>query len=94
VITRLDNPLAVTKFMSEIGFVSSARPGDIIELGITATAFGRTSITLRCEVRNVITRKSILTIDKIVFVNLGLDGLPAPHGRAGTADGAPAGMAG
>ena len=94
VITQLDNPLVVTKFMSEIDFVSSARLGDIIELGITATAFGRTSITLRCEVRNVITRKSILTIDRIVFVNLGPDGLPAAHGRTGTADDAPAGMAG
>ena len=55
--------------------------GDIIELGITATEFGRTSITLTCEVRNKITRKSILTVDKMVFVNLGEDGLPAPHGR-------------
>ncbi|MEL0053887.1 MAG: acyl-CoA thioesterase, partial [Pseudomonas aeruginosa] len=49
--------------------------------GITASEFGRTSITLRCEVRNKITRKSILTIDKLVFVNLGPDGLPAPHGK-------------
>jgi len=50
-------------------------------LGITATEFGRTSITLTCEVRNKITRKSILTVEKMVFVNLGEDGLPAPHGR-------------
>ena len=34
-----------------------------------------------CHVRNKITRKSILTIDKMVFVNLGPDGLPAPHGK-------------
>jgi acyl-CoA hydrolase len=34
--------------------------GDVIELGMTATHFGRTSITLSCEVRNKITRKSIL----------------------------------
>ncbi|MEG2793970.1 MAG: acyl-CoA thioesterase, partial [Pseudomonas sp.] len=33
------------------------------------------------EVRNKITRKSILTVEKMVFVNLGEDGLPAPHGR-------------
>jgi len=67
--------------MSEINFVSSARQGDIIELGITATEFGRTSLTLRCEVRNKITRKSILTIDRMVFVNLGDDGKPAAHGK-------------
>ncbi|WP_028202791.1 acyl-CoA thioesterase [Paraburkholderia nodosa] len=80
-ICQLDNQRVVTKFMSEINFVSSARQGDIIELGITATDFGRTSVTLRAEVRNKITRKSILTIEKMVFVNLGADGTPAPHGR-------------
>jgi acyl-CoA hydrolase len=80
-ICQLDNQRVVTKFMSEINFVSSARQGDIIELGMTATHFGRTSITLRCEVRNKITRKSILTVEKMVFVNLGENGEPAPHGR-------------
>jgi acyl-CoA hydrolase len=33
-IVQLDNHRVVTKFMSEINFVSSARQGDIIELGI------------------------------------------------------------
>ncbi|SDC09754.1 acyl-CoA thioesterase [Paraburkholderia lycopersici] len=80
-ICQLDNQRVVTKFISEINFVSSARQGDIIELGMKATHFGRTSITLRAEVRNKITRKSILTIEKMVFVNLGADGVPAPHGR-------------
>ncbi|MEW5300674.1 MAG: hypothetical protein WDW38_003089 [Sanguina aurantia] len=82
VIDQLGNSRVVTKYMSEINFVSSARQGDIIELGINATAFGRTSITLRCEVRNVVTHKSILTIDKIVFVNMGPDDLPLAHGRS------------
>lgn len=80
-IVQLGNNRAVTKYISEINFVSSARQGDIIELGITATSFGRTSITLRCEVRNKITRKSILTIEKIVFVNLDEQGNPVPHGK-------------
>jgi len=80
-IVQLGNNRAVTKYISEINFVSSARQGDIIELGITATSFGRTSITLRCEVRNKITRKSILTIEKIVFVNLDEHGNPTPHGK-------------
>jgi len=51
------------------------------DLNPNGTLFGRTSITLTCEVRNKITRKSILTVEKMVFVNLGEDGLPAPHGR-------------
>ena len=80
-IIQLNNQRVVTKIISEINFVSSARQGDIIELGITATHFGRTSITLRCVVRNKITRKNILTIERMVFVNLGEDGLPAPHGK-------------
>jgi acyl-CoA hydrolase len=80
-IVQLNNPKVVTKLMSEINFVSSARQGDIIELGITAIHFGRTSITLTCHVRNKITRKSILTIDKLVFVNVDDDGNPIPHGK-------------
>ena len=80
-IIQLGSQRVVTKLISEINFVASARQSDIIELGITATEFGRTSITLKCEVRNKITRKSILTIDKMVFVNMGEDGKPAPHGK-------------
>ena len=80
-ICQLDNQRIVTKFMSEINFVSSARQGDIIELGMSATHFGNTSITLCCEVRNKITRKSILTVEKMVFVNLNENGEPTPHGR-------------
>jgi len=55
-IVQLGNQRVVTKYMSEINFVSASRQGDIIELGITATEFGRTSITLKCEVRNKVNR--------------------------------------
>ena len=71
----------VTKYISEINFVNSAKQGDIVELGIKATRFGRTSLTLACEVRNKITQKTILTIDKIVFVSVDIDGKPVAHGR-------------
>tara|TARA_Y100001968_G_scaffold187759_1_gene172122 strand:- start:33 stop:536 length:504 start_codon:yes stop_codon:yes gene_type:complete len=80
-IIQLDHHHIVTKYMSEINFVSSARQGDIIELGIAATRFGTTSLTMRCEVRNKITRRSILRIDEIVFVSMGDDGRPKPHGK-------------
>jgi len=80
-IVQLGNPHVVTKYISEINFVSSAKQGDIIELGIRATHFGTTSITMRCEVRNKITRKTILSIDKLVFVNLDESGNPTPHGK-------------
>lgn len=69
----------VTKYMTEINFVSSASLGDIIEIGMETIKFGRTSITVRCEVRNKFSKQTIIKIDNIVFVHLGEDGKPAPH---------------
>jgi len=77
---QMGNHRAVTKKMSEINFVSSAVQGDMIEMGLKATHFGRTSLTMRAEVRNMITRQIILSVDEIVFVSLGEDGKPKPHG--------------
>lgn len=79
-ILQMGNHRAVTKMMSEINFAASAVQGDLIEMGLKATNFGRTSLTMRAVVRNMITRKVILSIDKIVFVSLGEDGKPQPHG--------------
>lgn len=79
-ILQLGNRRVVTKIISEINFVASAIEGDLIEMGLIATKFGTTSITMRAEVRNMITQKSILTVDHIVFVGLGSDGKPIPHG--------------
>jgi acyl-CoA hydrolase len=80
-IVQLENKHVVTKYVSEINFISAPKQGDIIEIGILATEFGRTSITLKCEVRNKMTRDPILTIDKLIFVNLDENGKPAPHGK-------------
>ncbi len=80
-IIQLEIPRTVTKFMSEIDFVSSGRKGDIIEIGIEVEKFGKTSITLNCKVRNKLTRKDIITIDKIIMVSLDNDGNPKPHGK-------------
>ncbi len=80
-IIQLENKRIVTKFMSEINFLSSAKKGDIIEIGIIATKFGKTSITLNCKVRNKMTRELIITVDNIIMVNMGDDGKPTPHGK-------------
>ena len=80
-IVQLETPRCVTKYISEINFVSSAKQGDIIEIGIEATAFGKTSITLTCNVRNMMTRQTIITIDKLVFVGVDHDGKPTEHGK-------------
>lgn len=78
---QLENQHIVTKFISEINFMSSAKQGDIIELGMEVVKFGRTSLTLKCEVRNKMTRETILTVDNIVVVNLGEDNRPKAHGK-------------
>jgi acyl-CoA hydrolase len=80
-IIQLEIPKTVTKFMSEIDFVSSAKQGDIIEIGIDVVKFGTTSITLNCTVRNKLTRQDIITIDKIVMVSLDENGETVPHGK-------------
>jgi len=80
-IIQLENPRIVTKHMSEINFRSSARQGDIIEIGIDVVKFGRSSLELKCEARNMMTRETIITIDSTVMVNLGEDGKPKAHGK-------------
>ena len=80
-IIQLESPKIVTKHMSEINFRSSAKQGDIIEIGIDVVKFGNTSITLTCQARNMMTREIIITLDNITMVSLGLDGKPKPHGK-------------
>jgi acyl-CoA hydrolase len=80
-IVQLENSRCVTKYISEINFLSSARQGDIIELGMEAIQFGRTSLTIACEVRKKLTHEAILRVDKIVFVSLDEQGNPVPHGK-------------
>ena len=80
-IVQLENPKVVTKFMSEINFMSAAKQGDIVEIGLDVVYFGKSSLVLKCEVRNMMTREKIITIDNITMVNLGEDSKPKPHGK-------------
>lgn len=80
VICQLNNNKVVTKFMSEVEFVSPAFRGDIIEIGCELVSLGRTSVTLKCLVRVKGTETVIVTIDKIVFVNMDGNGRAKPHG--------------
>lgn len=80
-IAQLENTKIVTKYISDINFQDKAEKGDIVEIGMDVVKFGKTSLTLRCEVRNMMTRKSIISIDTIIMVNLGKDGVPTPHGK-------------
>lgn len=80
-IIQLENARIVTKHMSEINFKSSAKQGDIIEIGIDVVKFGNSSITLQCEVRNIMTWETIISIDRITMVSLGEDCKPKAHGK-------------
>jgi len=78
-MTKLGNHRVVTKYMSEINFVSTAKQADVIELGLGFVDIGTTSITFRCEVRNLFSKTTIISVDKIVFVNVDEAGNPTPH---------------
>lgn len=80
-IVQLENSKVVTKYMSEINFMSAAKQGDIVEIGLEIVKFGKSSLVLNCEVRNMMTRETIITIENITMVNLGEDNMPKPHGK-------------
>ena len=80
-IVQLENKRVVTKYMSEINFMSTAKQGDIIEIGIEVVKFGKSSLTLNCEVRNKMSRETIVTVDNIIMVNLDEQGKPLTHGK-------------
>lgn len=79
-MTKLNSQKVVTKFISEIDFVASAKQGDVIEIGMEFVTVGRTSITMKCLVRNLFTQKTIISIDKIVFVRVDDQERPCAHG--------------
>ncbi|MCW8125033.1 acyl-CoA thioesterase [Microbulbifer halophilus] len=80
---QMGTAMVVTKLMSEIDFVSSAFCGDVLEFGFEVVDIGRSSITVRCEVRKKQTRELILQVERIVFVALDSEGKPTSHNKAG-----------
>lgn len=80
-ICQLETENIVTKLISEINFVSPGYPGNVVEIGLEVVNLGRTSITLKCVVRNKNTGADIVIVDKIVFVRVGNDGKAKPHGK-------------
>ncbi|MGJ8673054.1 acyl-CoA thioesterase [Rubritalea sp.] len=76
---QLDSKHLVTRFVSEISFINAAKHGDVIELGLDTVGVGRTSITLKCVARNKVTKQEILTIERLVFVQLDENGQPTAH---------------
>jgi acyl-CoA hydrolase len=77
---QLDTQMVVTKFISEINFISPVSLGDVIEMGMEITDIGNTSITFKCEVRNKSNKSPVVIIDRIVFVKVNELGKATPHG--------------
>lgn len=79
VISALKSSNIVTKFISEIEFISGAKIGNVVEIRTIFTKVGKTSITLKVEVFNLTTEKNIATVNEIIMVNVDEDGQPTPH---------------
>ncbi len=79
-MSKLNTQKVVTRYISEINFINSAHQGDVIEIGLEFQKIGRTSITFGCTVRNLFSKKEIITIDRIVFVKVDEDENATPHG--------------
>jgi len=78
---QMKHDRVVTKFMSEIDFKISARLGDILEIGLEVVDVGRTSLSMRCEVRQKKTHAVVINVERIVFVSIDTDGSPVQHGH-------------
>ncbi len=78
-MTKLNTQQVVTKYMSEIDFLKTAKQGDVIEIGLEFLNIGTSSISFGCTVRNVFTKTSIISIEKIVFVKVDTEGKPCAH---------------
>ncbi len=76
----------VTKFISEMNFMSPAYQGDMIEIGVDTVSVGRTSLTLSCVVRNKETKVDLIRVERLVFVAVDAEGVPTPHALADTVE--------
>lgn len=79
-ITQLGTMNLVTRHISALDFVARAKRGELLELEYQVKGFGRTSITLGCQVVNAVTGETILRLESIVFVAVDAAGQPVAHG--------------
>ena len=78
---QLDTKHIVTKTAS-FNFLSPAKQGDIIEIGVEPIKFGTTSLTLHVIARNKDTRQILCELTDMVFVSVDPEtGRPTPHGK-------------
>lgn len=78
---QMNTKTLVTKYMSELNFLAPAYQGDVVEIGVDTVDVTRTTIAVTCHVRIKETKEEIVSIDKVVFVNVDENGRPARHGN-------------
>lgn len=71
----------VTKYISEMNFITPAFQGDVIEIGVETAKIGDTSLTLTCIVRNKDSKQIIVKVDKVVFVAVDKAGKPKEYNK-------------
>lgn len=79
---QMKTPQIVTKYISEMNFLSPAYQGDMIEIGVETISVGKTSLSLSCVVRNKETKEKLIKVDRLVFVAVDSAGRPTPHALA------------
>lgn len=75
----LDTQRLATIKMSEVYFKNPANLGDIVVIGTELLSTGKTSITVRCEIKNKTSDKVILAVEEIVIVALDYNKKPTKH---------------
>lgn len=80
VMKKLRSEHIATVAMSEVHFMRPIRSGSLVRIHLTVVAIGRTSITLRAVADTHGCRKSVIVVERIVFVALDGEGRPQPHG--------------
>jgi acyl-CoA hydrolase len=79
---HLETKGVATKIIPEIDFKSPAFQGDMIEIGVEVAGYGSSSLTLQVEVFNLTTKKTILSLDKVVMVSVSENYKPILHGKS------------
>lgn len=83
---QLETPDIATVYIGDFQFHSPAACGDIIEIGVEAVRFGKTSIEMKAEARNKSTKQLISSCSKIVMVTIDAEGNKKPHGKTQVRD--------
>lgn len=79
----LDTTRLATVKMSEVWFKNAANIGDIVLIGTELVSIGKSSITVKCEIKNKTTNKVIIAVDEIVMVALDYNKNPIKHKFSG-----------